>query len=102
MSSPALHSPASRTRRPREDARHGNRSRLLLAFLCLLPLLVVYAILWRESSALPLLDDYHAIFLFALNQRSLSPVGKLIAVIAAQHVEYKLIFEHAVVAVVLA
>lgn len=81
---------------------HSSFRRFLLIGLCALPLLLVYGILWRETTALPLLDDYHAIFVFALDQRHLSSMGKLAAVVTAQHNEYKLIFEHAIIAADLA
>ena len=74
----------------------------ILAILCVLPLLLVYGILWREATGLPVLDDYHAIFVFALGQRHLPAMGRLVNVVAAQHNEYKLIFEHAIVAADLA
>jgi len=70
-----------------------------LIALILLPAFVVYAILYREMVAIPLLDDYHAIFAFLLHlQRLPSFADKLIYIVAAQHTDYKLIFEHLIVA----
>lgn len=65
--------------------------------LILLPVVVAYAILYREMSPIPLLDDYDAIFAFLLHQQQLSSLGgKLLYIVEAQHVAYKLIFEHLV------
>lgn len=69
-----------------------------LAF-CLLPVLVFYGLLWRELRPVPIFDDYHAILYFVLQlERLHGPTGRLLYVIAAQHDEYKLIVEHALVA----
>jgi len=81
-------------------------SKLTLALLVcavLLPPLLVYSILFREALAIPILDDYHAVIGFSLHLTQLVSVhDKLLYVIAAQHDEYKLIFEHAVMAAQLA
>jgi hypothetical protein len=61
-------------------------------------LAIVYAILWREATSLPLLDDYHALFVFDLTQQHLSAAGRWLAIITTQHVDYKLVFEHALAA----
>lgn len=75
----------------------------LLACAVCLPPLLVYAILFREALAIPILDDYHAVLGFSLHLVQLhSAQDKLLYVIAAQHDEYKLIFEHAVMAAQLA
>lgn len=71
----------------------------LLACTIALPALLVSAILFREALAIPILDDYHAVLDFAVNFSQLHSVhGQLGYVVAAQHNEYKLIFEHAVMA----
>ena len=75
---------------------------IVAATLCILPLLLVLGILWKEATGLPLADDYHAVLVFALDQRHLSAGEKLLSVVTAQHNEYKLIFEHALVAADLA
>jgi hypothetical protein len=73
-----------------------------MSALCL-PALVVYAVLFREALAIPNLDDYDAVLDFSLNLAQLHSLhDRLLYVIAAQHGEYKLIFEHAVLAVQLA
>ncbi len=66
---------------------------------CALPVVCVYAILLREMRDVPLLDDYHAVLEFVLTLRQLPTLGsRLLWVIAAQHSEYKLIFEHIIIA----
>jgi hypothetical protein len=48
---------------------------------------------------IPMFDDYHAILLFALQFQQLHGfVPKTLLILSAQHNEYKLIFEHLVVA----
>lgn len=101
MPTAASSSPVTQIHDGGVQPHHSSRI-FLLAVLCALPLLLVFGILWREATALPLLDDYHAIFVFALDQTHLSDMGRLVAIVAAQHNEYKLIFEHAIVAADLA
>jgi hypothetical protein len=67
--------------------------------LMLAPILATYAILLRESRAVPMYDDYQAVVSFIVIFKQLPSVGsKLLFIVAAQHDEYKLIFEHAVLA----
>ena len=67
---------------------------LLIAAICL-PALLVYAILYREAISIPITDDYNAIIAFALNWSALPSTNeKLLYILAAQHNNYKLIFEH--------
>jgi hypothetical protein len=78
-------------------SRPAKRLAALLA--CALPVVCVYAILLREMRDVPLLDDYHAVLEFVLTLRQLPTHGsRLLWVIAAQHSEYKLIFEHIIIA----
>ncbi len=79
-----------------------SRTVVALAF-CLLPAIAFYALLWREMRPVPMFDDYHAILMFALSFKDLpGPGSKLLYLLAAQHGEYKLVVEHAVVAADLA
>ena len=80
----------------------ASSKRLLLfaALLCLAPVIVFYAMLWHAARPVPMFDDYHAILLFLLRMRALpGPGARLLYLVAAQHDEYKLVVEHAVVAV---
>jgi hypothetical protein len=81
---------------PGNDSRSGRLKVLILAALCVLPLLVVFAILWKEETGLPLGDDYNALIVYAVNQAHLSAGGKLLGIVIAQHNEYKLIFQNAI------
>lgn len=77
----------------------SSRQLLLPAMLCLLPVVAFYAMLWHAARPVPMFDDYHAILAFVLRLRALPGGGaKLLYVFAAQHDEYKLITEHALVA----
>jgi hypothetical protein len=77
----------------------GRNGLALAAALLALPIVVVYAVLFREMRDVPLLDDYHAVLEFLLTLRQLPGLGsKLAWIIAAQHSEYKLIFEHILMA----
>jgi len=76
----------------------GKKSALIV--LTLLPVVVVSGILYREMTTIPLLDDYNAILAFLLHLQKLPTFGdKLLYIVTAQHNDYKLIFEHMVVAV---
>ncbi|MGI4829871.1 MAG: hypothetical protein ACRYFU_17000 [Janthinobacterium lividum] len=77
----------------------SSRQLLWPATLCLLPIVAFYAMLWHAARPVPMFDDYHSILFFLLRMRELPGTGaKLLYVFAAQHDEYKLIVEHAVVA----
>jgi hypothetical protein len=86
---PALSSPSQRY-----DAK------LITAMaLVLFPIALVYGVLFHEMRDVPLLDDYHAVLQFILTMKHLPSLGsKLLWIVAAQHSEYKLIFEHAILA----
>jgi hypothetical protein len=65
----------------------------------LVPIVISFAVLAYEYRAVPIFDDYQAIVYFALQLRSLHGLlAKLLYIVAAQHDEYKLIFEHGIVA----
>lgn len=65
----------------------------------ILPAAMAYLILYRQAFSFPYRDDYHAIVDFAISYKQ-SPnwISKAVAVIGHQHNEYKLIFEHLIVA----
>ena len=69
----------------------------------LLPFTSGFWLLTRFAPNLPCQDDYRAILEFSLTLRSLPDVpSRLLYLVGAQHVDYKLIFEHSVVALQLA
>jgi hypothetical protein len=70
---------------------------LLIAVLA--PVIAAFAILWMRAYTAPFQDDYHAVLAFAGDFEQLHSVkDKVLLVAAAQHTEYKLVFEHAVIA----
>jgi hypothetical protein len=61
----------------------------------LTPIIVACAVLGHFMFSYPCQDDYHAILEFSLHYQRLSdPWSRLTYIVAAQHVDYKLIFEH--------
>ena len=65
----------------------------------LLPAILSFGILFRQSLFVPYQDDYNAILAFAIDYKHLPNLSeKVLDIAAAQHNEYKLGFEHAVVA----
>jgi hypothetical protein len=60
--------------------------------------LLVLAILFLERTSLPILDDYHAVLAFVAELHGEPAHAWLLSVISFQHNEYKLIFEHAIIA----
>jgi len=73
--------------------------RLTALIFALLPIVAFYAMLFREMRSVPMFDDYQAVVSFVLIFKQLPSLGsKLLFIIAAQHDEYKLIFEHAIIA----
>jgi len=73
--------------------------RLTALTFALLPIVAFYAMLFREMRSVPMFDDYQAVVSFVLIFKQLPSLGsKLLFIVAAQHDEYKLIFEHAVIA----
>jgi hypothetical protein len=75
-------------------ATRGVPARLQL-MLVLLPVAAAYAILARFFTAVPLLDDYEQIFVFALQfARMPTLAGKFGLLLTTQVSAYKLVFEH--------
>lgn len=68
---------------------------ILAAILAIIPIMLFYAILFRQSTDLPLDDDYDALLGF-LNQlvQLKSTSAKFLLFLSSQHNEYKLFFEH--------
>ncbi len=66
----------------------------------LLPAIAAYAVLILQTFPAPYQDDYHAILAFAADYQQQPPwKQKVLAIAADQHNEYKLAFEHSVIAV---
>lgn len=74
--------------------------RLLSAIvICLCPVVVFYALLFKQALAVPMYDDYPAILKFALGLHGFSSSGdRLLYCFATQYDEYKLVIEHLIVA----
>jgi hypothetical protein len=71
----------------------------LLVLAVLLPAIVAFGVLFRQALAVPFQDDYDAILTFTVGYNQLPTFGKkLIDIATAQHNEYKLGFEHAILA----
>ncbi len=71
----------------------------LLLLCALFPAAVASAILYSEALPHPYQDDYHAIVAFATGYQQLPGLQpRLLDIVKEQHNEYKLAFEHAVVA----
>src|ERR1700761_7648874 len=71
----------------------------LLAVAILLPALIAFAILFRQSPSVPYQDDYHAILDFAVDyENSAQLETKLLKIATEQHNEYKLSLEHSIIA----
>jgi hypothetical protein len=78
------------------------KARLLL-LIASLPAFAAYAILFLQIFSVPYQDDYHAIVAFSSGyQQSSDWKQKLLLVAADQHNEFKLVFEHSIVAIELA
>jgi hypothetical protein len=91
--------PGRATRRVFEDAPAGQGNTLLLLLAVLLPAIVAFAILYRQSISVPYQDDYAAVLEFAVNyEQSPALKTKLLHVATDQVNEYKLGFEHFVTA----
>jgi len=75
------------------------RNVTLLVLVALFPALVAFIVLYRQSPSVPYQDDYGAILDFAANYEQLpSWKGKLLDIATEQSNEYKLGFEHSIVA----
>jgi hypothetical protein len=71
---------------------------LIAAIFVIFPAILFYAILFRQASDIPMLDDYHALLGFLNHMAGLRSVSaKTSYFLAAQHNEYKLFFEHGIV-----
>ena len=71
----------------------------LLVLCAILPALLAFAILYRQALPVPYQDDYDAILAFAIAYQPLPTAqSKILEIAAEQHNEYKLAFEHAIVA----
>jgi hypothetical protein len=89
----------------REDRRAsanvtGRRRTTVLLFIAVLfPAIVSFGILYRQALSVPYQDDYKAILAFVVDYDHLPTLKtKVLDIAAAQHNEYKLGFEHSVVA----
>jgi len=72
---------------------------VLLVLAALLPAIVAYGILYRQALSVPYQDDYEAILAFATAYKQLPTLKqKALEIAAEQHNEYKLVFEHSIVA----
>jgi hypothetical protein len=72
---------------------------LLLLFAVLFPAIVAFGILYREAPSVPYQDDYGAILAFAADYQQLPTAqAKVLDIATKQSNEYKLGFEHFVVA----
>lgn len=70
-----------------------------LVFVVLLPAIVSFGIMYYQSPSVPYQDDYNAILAFAIDYGHLPDAeARILDIAAAQHNEYKLGFEHAIVA----
>jgi hypothetical protein len=84
-----------------EDAAPGGRPRItsLLLFAVLLPAVAAFGILYRQALSVPFEDDYSAILAFASGYEQLPTfTSKVLDIATARHNEYRLGFEHFVVA----
>jgi hypothetical protein len=83
--------------RDNPDARPGITWLLLLAVM--FPAIVAYAILYRQALSVPYQDDYEAILGFAIEYIQLPTLkARVLAIATNQFNEYKLCFEHSIVA----
>lgn len=82
-----------------EVAAPSSRWTPLLVFAVLLPPIVAFGILFHLTLTVPYQDDYDAILAFAGDYQQLSSLPtKILAIATTQHNEYKLGFEHSIVA----
>jgi hypothetical protein len=71
----------------------------LLLSAVMFPAIVAYGILYRQAFSVPYQDDYRAILDFAIDYTHLpSSTTKVVSIATKQHNEYKLGFEHSIVA----
>jgi hypothetical protein len=85
---PALENPTARS-----------RITFLLLFAVLVPPIVAFGILYRQALSVPYQDDYDAILAFAVDYDQLPTLrAKALDIATRQHNDYKLAFEHLIVA----
>ena len=79
---------------------HGNKPSIWLVLTVLLPAAIAFAILYRQQFSLPYQDDYKVILDFANGYSQLRDVpAKILDVATKQNNDYKLGFEHSIVAI---
>ncbi len=89
----------SATRRGFENIPARPAIALILLFAVLLPAIVAYWILYRQTLSVPFEDDYGVALAFAANYERLPTwKAKLLDVATAQSNEYKLAFAHSIIA----
>lgn len=72
---------------------------VLWLFAVLFPAIISFGLLHRQALSVPYQDDYNAILAFSIGYNNLpNAEAKVLDIAAAQHNEYKLGFEHAIVA----
>jgi len=72
---------------------------VLLLLAVLFPAIISFGVLYRQALTVPYQDDYNAILAFAIGYQHLPDYqAKVLDIAAAQHNEYKLGFEHAIIA----
>jgi len=81
-----------------EPARSTKGSVTWLAVLLAAPIVLAYALAFRFAVNIPYIDDYRSIVEFSNRFIQMpTPSDRLLWIVAAQHVEYKLVFLHLVV-----
>lgn len=70
----------------------------VFSVLLILPAVVVSAILFQQRTSFPIIDDYHAVLAFVSQLRGQPTLTRILSVLSFQHNEYKLIFEHTIIA----
>ncbi len=64
-----------------------------------IPAIIAFALLYRQAVSVPIQDDCHAILGFANDYQQLPTwTSKVLEIVGYQHTEYKLIFEHLIIA----
>jgi hypothetical protein len=78
---------------------HSRWGTLILLLAVLSPAIISFGVLYSQPLSVPYQDDYNAILSFAIDYKHMPNLWeKVLDIAAAQHNEYKLGFEHAVVA----
>jgi hypothetical protein len=64
-----------------------------------IPAVIAFAVLYHQAFSVPYEDDYHAILEFAIRyQQSATWASKILEIVAHQHTEYKLVWDHLIIA----